>query len=167
MQLELDHSYPADLSVELCSPNGTKETLLSPGRNEEKAECFCLPVNKIELFENTGTKGEWSLTLIDSGMKDQGHLISWSLDFEVEAKERDILIEDQSILELNTVCSLEGKISVVDLELNIKHNHIGDLKISLMSPDGRLFPPCVRLLEVEYKLFLLLNHFLIQFQEYF
>jgi len=136
LHAELDHDYPGDLSIELISPSGTRETVLSPGNNQDKAECFCLPVTRPIELSNGSSKGEWTIRLIDTGIKDQGSLISWELDFVVEKKSADILIEDQCILEIHYNYLDEALVQSLDIELEIEHEHIGDLKVSILCPDG-------------------------------
>lgn len=136
LMVELEHSHPGDLSIELIAPSGNKEVLLSPGNNTQKTECFYLPSRNAVDLASSGTKGEWTINLIDTGMADQGHLLSWELDFDVESKDENILIEDQSVLELMFMCEEEGELESIDLEMEIEHAHLGDLRISLMGPDG-------------------------------
>ena len=136
LMVELEHSHPGDLSIEIIAPSGNKEVLLSPGNNNQKTECFYLPVKDAANLASSGTQGEWTVNLIDTGMSDQGYLLSWELDFDVESREENILIEDQSVMELMHMCDEGGELESLDLEMEIEHAHLGDLRISLMGPDG-------------------------------
>lgn len=131
----LKHSYSPDLSIELKAPNGEKKVVLSPG-DATNIDDFVFPVEEEKMLSD-GTQGEWILRLIDSGMKDEGSLEFWKLDFNCEDEARNLIIEDQSVLALERRVDAPGALNSIDLSFDIDHQHVGDLVVKLESPSGK------------------------------
>ena len=136
VHVELDHTSPSDLSIELHGPGGQKETLLSPGIGAS-SESMTLSSSKWALLAEGGISGEWTIKLIDAGMRDSGNLLAWSLIFLLDESPENCLIEDQSTIELSHGVSSKGKLMQLDVELEIEHDHVGDLDVIFMAPSGK------------------------------
>lgn len=132
----IQHPYSGDLSVELAGPDDLRVVLWSPTRGEDENLAGLIDVD-LGSHPNLRTKGEWTLIVIDSGIKDSGTLSNWALEFDVsESAESKMLVEDLSTLIVNHEVSESGKVSFLELSYDIRHTHVGDLKVDLESPSG-------------------------------
>src|SRR5262249_44893711 len=98
--LNITHTYDADLTLQLISPAGTVVTLAQnlggSGRNytnttfHEKAATSIAagtppftgtfrPQNPLSRFNSENPNGTWTLRVTDSGLRDVGTLVNWSL----------------------------------------------------------------------------------------
>ena len=102
ISVEIEHSFIADLSLEVESPAGTKTILLDnacAGKGNDVQVVFSdagnsincsisapgisgetLPFEPLIVFAGENTKGQWKLKLVDSELNDIGRLVNWSIN---------------------------------------------------------------------------------------
>lgn len=138
VHVNLKHPYSGDISIELTNPDGKKKTIQAPTRVPGKDLTKHYNGDLMSVFAGGKSKGEWSLKVIDSGAKDSGSLVEWTLSLELaNSKKTEIFIEDKEDLNSTHVCHQGGKISSMTAHVNIEHTHIGDLVCKLVGPSGK------------------------------
>jgi len=138
VHVNVEHPYAGDISVELTNPEGKKKTIQTPTRVPGKNLNKHYNGDMMASLAGGKSKGEWSLKVVDSGAKDSGSLVDWTISLELaNSKKSEIFIDDQEDLNSTHVCHQGGKISSMTAHLNIEHSHIGDLICKLVSPSGK------------------------------
>lgn len=138
VNVNIKHPYTGDISIELTSPDGKKKTLQTPLRVPGKDLSKTYKGDMMEIFNGQKSRGEWILKVIDSGAKDSGSVVDWSLDLELaNSKKTEIFVDDKQLLESSQICHQGGKIVSMTAKINIEHTHIGDLKCDLVCPSGK------------------------------
>ncbi len=138
VSVNIEHPYNGDISIEITGPEGQKKTIQSPTRVPGKNLKKTYSGDVTQALIKGKCKGEWSIKVIDSGARDSGKLIDWSLDLDVSnSKTSEIFIDDNENLKSAQVCHQGGKISSMTGYVNIEHSHIGDLVCLLTSPSGK------------------------------
>lgn len=138
----ITHPYIGDISLTLSSPSG-KEVVLRTregGSADDLAASFEGDIVAELIGEQA--KGLWTLTAMDHSTKDSGTLDSWSLEIdclEYSNQTTEIYIpevEASDILYSTQECRFAGRVtqSVVDVEID--HPLVGDLIVSIVSPNG-------------------------------
>lgn len=114
VNIELDHTYLADLVIKLISPSGTTVVLLSSSCGEfdninaifdDDAPSFTCsgdpvisgmvkPLGSLNSFEGESILGEWILEINDNEASDGGSLKSFSLDICIEGDFRPDVDQD-------------------------------------------------------------------------
>jgi len=138
VMVNIQHPYVGDISIELMGPSNKKKTILNPSRvpGENLQKTFSGDV--MDVFKGIKSKGEWTIKVVDSGARDSGTLVDWSLDLELaNSKKTEIFVTDISTLHSNQECHQGGRIVDIDCHVNIEHSHIGDLQVELVSPSGK------------------------------
>ncbi len=138
VHVDIAHPYSGDISIELTNPDGKKKTLQAPTRVPGKNLKKHYVGDMMSDFAGGKSKGEWSMKIVDSGARDSGSLVNWTLSLELaNSKKSEIFIDDQEDLKSTHVCHQGGKISSMTGYVNIEHSHIGDLVCKLVSPSGK------------------------------
>ena len=138
VHVNIEHPYNGDISLELTDPSGAKKTIHSPSRVPGKNINKHFNGDMMSAFLGKKSKGEWRLKIIDSGARDDGKLIDWTLSLTVaNSKTSEIFILDKKELKSVQSCHQGGKIQSMTAHLNIDHSHIGDLTCQLVSPSGK------------------------------
>lgn len=88
VNVNIKHPYTGDISIELTSPDGKKKTLQTPLRVPGKDLSKTYKGDMMEIFNGQKSRGEWILKVIDSGAKDSGSVVDWSLDLELANSKR-------------------------------------------------------------------------------
>ncbi|MBT8234145.1 MAG: hypothetical protein HKO66_03155 [Saprospiraceae bacterium] len=138
VEVNISHPFTGDLSIELTSPDGINKTLLEPSRipGTNLSSVFKGAITRV--FKDINAEGEWTIKVIDSGARDSGMLIDWTLQLELESQEEtEIFINDVASLHSIQRCHQGGKIVEMSAFVKIFHSHIGDMTINLISPSGR------------------------------
>lgn len=137
LEVNIDHPYNGDLSIELHAPNGKKVTALAPGRSPGKDVRTTFSKDDLHKLTGDKSKGEWKMKVVDSGARDSGTLENWSLHLTLaNSKKSEIMIEDDVQLKSVQYCHQGGDILDIKANLKIAHGHIGDLIVDLESPSG-------------------------------
>jgi subtilisin-like proprotein convertase family protein len=98
-------------------------------------------------FVGSLIQGDWLLRVRDLEAVDQGKLVRWSIDAQVQGTaalvrgqaEPKLAIPDNNPagISSNIVIADKGTIGRLKVALNVTHTYIGDLRIELFAPSGR------------------------------
>ena len=149
--LDISHTYPRGLSASLTTPWGVVVELLprgAGGRTQEvKITYDEAKLPALSTLRGRNSQGAWKLTVQELGPADKGTLNSWVLDIgsaatttgPVELKESPgTQIQDYPAAGIARSLA-NGKafgIGSVEVFVDISHTFIGDLQVSLVSPQG-------------------------------
>lgn len=134
LSVNINHPFNGDVSIKLTGPNGNTVNVLNPSRKGEKNIKTTFTV---EGFSGIKSKGNWTIQVIDSGARDSGTLIDWTLNFELaNAKKSEVFIVDESDLVSSQICHQGGTITDITAHVEIEHGYVGDLILNLTSPSG-------------------------------
>lgn len=137
VDVNIEHPYVGDISIELHGPEGKKKTILNPSRVPGVNINKSFSGEVMDVFANIKSKGEWTLKVIDAGARDSGKVIDWSLNLELaNSKKTEIFVNDNATLNSTQVCHQGGRIVDLDLNVEIEHSHIGDMIVELTAPSG-------------------------------
>lgn len=152
--LDVSHSWIGDLDISISSPEQTTVGLIANGLGyvdgihtvfDDEGIDFdpqALPTQQSMQAQGPGVladffgqsaQGDWTLGVTDTIASDDGVLDSWCLGL-LDAAE----ISSAQPLEITFIVTDDIAVSDVDLQLNITHADISDLKITLQSPSGTL-----------------------------
>jgi len=151
LTLDISHTFRGDLRVTLLCPWG--DAIILHARNQGgSADHIQKTIDEsvvpaLATLHGQSTQGEWGLLVQDLARFDTGTLNSWELKFDAtEHPQGPITLEESPgahipdntpagiVRELHT--SASGKVGSVGLSVDITHSWIGDLQISLRSPQG-------------------------------
>lgn len=94
----IEHTWIGDLAISLSSPSGTTVEIYSNNCvdedniqaifSDEGGSLVCdtplmgefEPINALNSFKNENAQGEWKLKVVDSGDRDEGNVLAWSLE---------------------------------------------------------------------------------------
>jgi len=150
--LDVAHSYIGDLRVELQGPGGDKAVLhdRSGGGSDNLLQSYdSASVAALSSLVGIGAEGDWLLTVRDLEAQDVGTLNGWSLDLTVEAggaasasgeATPALAIPDNQPGGVSSSIAIAraGTVGQVKVAIDITHTYIGDLRIELSSPGGRM-----------------------------
>ncbi|HWR89935.1 MAG TPA: proprotein convertase P-domain-containing protein, partial [Dissulfurispiraceae bacterium] len=151
VSVDITHSWRGDLILTLISPSSTPVVLLNRnggGTPNVKTAFDMSSAPELRNLADQPLKGKWTLWVQDLGPSDEGVLNSWGL--EIKSKEGGagtvIELEDLSAVKIpdndpagimravNT--DAPGKVKHAEVSVDITHTYIGDLIVSLISPQG-------------------------------
>lgn len=137
VDVNIDHPYVGDISIELHGPNGKKKTILNPSRGEGVNINKTFGGEMMDGFLGIKSKGEWTLKVIDAGARDNGNVVDWTLNLELaNSKKTEIFVKDNATLSSTQVCHQGGRIVDLDVHVQIDHSHVGDMVVELTAPSG-------------------------------
>ena len=138
ISLNISHNYNGDLSVDLKSPTGKTVRLLKPGRTPGKDIQQSFDGALFAEMIGESAKGNWKIKVVDSGPRDEGKLVDWSLSLDMSnAQESEIFIQDEKLLHSHQYVHQGGSIKDISAKVNIDHGYIGDLIIAITAPSGK------------------------------
>jgi subtilisin-like proprotein convertase family protein len=92
------------------------------------------------------TKGDWRLQVQDLAAADLGRLNRWALEFAISTAPSQVMLEETPGTQIpdNTPTGITrslstnaaGNVGSVEVQVDINHTWIGDLRVSLRSPAG-------------------------------
>lgn len=153
--LNVQHTFDADLSFSLISPQGT-EIILAGGvgldGNDFTATYFddeagiaidssaaappftgnFKPVEKLWLFDGENSAGEWKLRVTDNGFQDGGALLSWSIYFKYSTENNSPILPGNFSLVKNYPNPFNPKTRIV---FNVAR--FAKIKITIYDASGR------------------------------
>ncbi len=146
--VQIRHTYRADLRVSLVSPTGTIAMLhdKTGGAADDLRMSFDASTAP-DLKELSGEPlaGVYTLKVQDVAPGDVGVLERWTLELTKRAPAEIALTEepgtripdnDAKGITRSLECKEEGKIARLEVSVQITHTYIGDLSVSLISPEG-------------------------------
>ena len=148
VHLDISHTYIGDLIVSLISPAGNIVKLhdrSGGSANDIHSDYDTSSVPQLVHFLTEQAAGEWTLHVQDLAAQDRGRLQNWLLEITGQ-EERAIYVEEDPglIIPDNVANGLErslnvsenGQLQEIEIEVDITHTYIGDLRIALVAPNG-------------------------------
>lgn len=148
--VRIRHSYIGDLKVSLVAPSGRHALLHDKGggsRNKIRETYTIADTPSLRRLIGELSEGAWQLKIQDIAPRDTGTLEEWNLSL-VTGPAHTILLEDrpgQAIPDdqpfgIERVLSVEtgGTVKKASVQLDISHPFMGDLEVSLVSPQGKV-----------------------------
>jgi subtilisin-like proprotein convertase family protein len=148
VSVNIRHTYRGDLIVSLVSPSGKIAVLheRNGGPNNDLQRSFT-PADTAALSTllGDGIEGRWSLQVQDMASVDTGTLESWSIKLTSSAAREIAARRDAAIeipdnapagIEDSLTIDEEGLIDDIEVDVDITHSFIGDLRVTLSSPAG-------------------------------
>lgn len=149
VEVDIRHTYIGDLKVDLISPAGTKITLhdrSGASQNELRRRYDVQSTGALAGLIGRSITGEWRLSVSDHARIDEGILRSWTLEITPEADEWEELkaapglrIPDNDAQGIYHTLEMDraGKVRELELQVDITHTYIGDLRVVLSVPSGK------------------------------
>ena len=152
VDVDITHTYRGDLQVMLATPWGSEIELKPQGSGGSadnlKASYDAAAVPALATLRAHGSKGPWTLTVRDRAQADTGRLNAWSLQIasvdapvdQVELSENPgAAIPDHPApgIERTLNVAQEFTVGSVEVDVDIAHSWVGDLRLTLVSPGGR------------------------------
>jgi len=148
--VDITHTYQGDLMLTLISPSGTIAVLhdRKGGRADDIKSTFDISSSpSLRNLLNQPLKGEWVLWVQDLANVDEGSINSWSLEIEglisegnvIEKEEipaKDIPDGDPAGITSTMIIDALAQAKNVEVTVDITHTYIGDLIVTLVSPQG-------------------------------
>jgi subtilisin-like proprotein convertase family protein/subtilisin family serine protease len=143
------HPYIGDLVVTLIAPSGRSVRLhdrSGGSANDLDAMWDTASLPGLRAFDGEALAGDWTLWVQDLAVADIGRLQAWSL--EVTRSTDDIALvsdapgatipDNQPAGITRTVAVAGGgRVGGIEVEVDITHTYIGDLRVVVRSPSGR------------------------------
>lgn len=138
VEVELSHSYAADLAIELTSPEGMSTTLEGPGKDEPNWSSRLFEGGSLDKFIGQKSGGAWTLKIIDTSAQDSGEWHSWCLHLEMaNSKKSSHLLDAHNPLTSAQVCHEDGVISDAELKLDVDNPSDANISATLEHPSGQ------------------------------
>jgi M6 family metalloprotease-like protein len=145
----INHPWMGDLRVVLISPSGVQAVLYNrncAGAGELKVTLDVSSSPELRNLINLPIKGDWTLWIQDVAESDAGVLNSWSLEIDGQISSV-VEVEDISAVKIpdndpsgimrSIVVDAPGAVKNLDVSIDITHTYIGDLVITLVTPQGK------------------------------
>lgn len=156
VDLEISHTYIGDLAVSLVHPSGRSVLLHNRigGNQRDIVKNYNYDnTPSLKALQGLSAKGNWRLKVQDLASRDIGVLQKIRLIQKEDQDSENGSLETQTYTENNLNLeipdndalgvqkaidvSLNGKIKNLIFELKVKHSYIGDLRVTLISPDAK------------------------------
>jgi len=148
VHLDISHTYIGDLVVSLISPTGKSVKLHDRNggsANDIHSDYDSSSAPQLVHFLTEQAAGEWTLHVQDLAAQDRGRLQNWSL--EITGQEETAIYVEENLgiiipdnvangLERSLNVSENGQLQEIEIEVDITHTYIGDLRIALVAPNG-------------------------------
>jgi extracellular elastinolytic metalloproteinase len=155
LSVNIQHPFVGDLQVRLVAPDGATFPILNPSTNSsQNVVTTFTPSNTPGLADVLGRRanGVWTLKVADVARLSVGALRQWGLEIDVGAgtpggsgsahaeATPNLAIPDKDPVGITSTVTVQesGTIAEVTLSVEITHQFVGDLMISLQSPSGRI-----------------------------
>ncbi len=155
LSVDIQHQFVGDLQVRLIAPDGATFPILNPSTNSgQNVVTTFTPANTPALAGVIGKQanGTWMLKVADVARLSVGTLRAWGLDIDVGAggssasgsahaeAAPNLTIPDKDPVGITSSVTLLDNGTVADLTISVEitHQFVGDLKIIIKSPSGRV-----------------------------
>jgi subtilisin-like proprotein convertase family protein len=146
----IEHTYIGDLRVALNSPGGESVVLhdREGGSSRDITSAYDLEtLPGLRGFVGDPVHGNWSLSVSDNAGVDTGKLMYWELELSLQKSIRktletsltpDLVIPDNNPAGIESLIQVQesGRIVKLEVEVDISHTWIGDLRVILVVPSG-------------------------------
>ncbi len=139
ISVNIPHPYIKDISIKITAPSG-KEVSLKEKEGENKEGSFHGEI--LQDFIGEQAQGAWTITATGPANKDKGTLDSWSIELDCEEFKNEPTeifipeVEKEEVLLSTQDCRFDGRLTQAAVDVEIQHPLIGDLIVSIISPDG-------------------------------
>ena len=138
IDVNIKHPYNGDVSIELHGPNGKSVNVFGPTRKPGANVKELFSGDKFDVFKGIKSKGDWKIKVIDSGARDNGSLVDWSLRLKLaNSKKSEIFITDESDLTSTQYCHQGENVKDISVAVHVEHGFVGDLILDLTAPSGK------------------------------
>jgi subtilisin-like proprotein convertase family protein len=145
--VEIRHTWIGDLRITLTAPDGTPVVLhdRSGASQKDLVRSYDMASSTVLLpLKGKTIAGKWTLQVQDTAALDSGKLEKWSLDFAaavaplVAEDVAALLIPDNDPQGVERQIQLPAGRSIGDISVgvDITHPWVGDLRVTLMPPNG-------------------------------
>lgn len=149
VSVDITHPYIGDLRVELVNPQG-KSIMLhnrTGGSDKDLKKTYhSSNISSMAEFIGIPVKGDWSLRVSDLAGRDIGVFNEWILNIELTADIKvaegqvmpDLDIPDNNPGGIGSAIEITptGTVQSIEIEVDITHTYIGDLRVELVAPSG-------------------------------
>ncbi len=148
VRVDITHTYIGDLRVSLLSPSGTAVVLhnrTGGSANDLHGMFDIKSTPALRAFSDEPVQGAWTLHVQDLATIDRGRLQSWSLEIRgqvqtmIYAEETPGIIIPDNVpkgIERSLSVGDSGELDDIQVEIDITHTYIGDLRVELVSPSN-------------------------------
>ena len=138
LDVNIEHPYSGDVGIELHGPGGKSVSVFEPNRKPGKNVKQLFSGAKFDVFKGMKSKGDWKIKVVDSGARDNGKLVDWTLKFKLaNAKKSEVFITDEDSLTSVQYCHHGENVQTISADVHVEHGHVGDLVLDLTSPGGK------------------------------
>jgi subtilisin-like proprotein convertase family protein len=150
--VDLSHTFIGDLRLTLIAPSGRFVVIHDRnggGSNDIKQTFDLKTTPNLGSLVGQFIQGDWTLLVQDLASRDEGRLNRWELEVEgqtsgfmnlEDAPAATIPDNDPSGIVATISTKDPGKVRDVEVFVDITHNFIGDLEVTLISPTGTTVP---------------------------
>ncbi len=138
-RVNLSHASSENLTMKLVGPNGKSVVLHKKEKVKGKFLVKSYGAKELKKFVGLKSKGNWTINVSDTGKGKTGYLNSWTLNMKfADSPKSETFIPDKAAKSLISKhhCHEAGKIKSMKCNVNIAHDFVGDLTLSLVSPSG-------------------------------
>lgn len=137
VDIDVMHSSPSDLAIELSGPNGLSITLDGPGKDVGNRLLKTYSGEGLSKFHGINSVGKWSIKVIDISSKDIGSLKEWTLQLDMESADRqEIAIHNDYSLVSSHICHADDPIQSANLSVKLSDHFDSNSTLLLTSPAG-------------------------------
>ncbi len=141
VHVDITHSWPEDLVIQLTAPTGQKTTLLNKGEAHGKGVNRTFSGEVMNNLLGGDATGTWDLKVTDFSKGGKGTLNNWSLKVDCAGGGRgsEVFInpnKDKGI-KSTQLCRFNGSVTDISASVDITHYSIRQLEVSLIAPSGK------------------------------
>jgi subtilisin-like proprotein convertase family protein len=150
VSVDITHTYRGDLRLTLYAPSGLAVVLHNRqgGREDDIKGTFDVTsTSGLSNLVGQSLAGEWILHVQDLAPVDRGRLDSWGLEIKGKVGGGDVITLEESPgvnipdkdpvgIERTLTVDAPGQVQEVEVSIDITHTYIGDLIVTLISPQG-------------------------------
>ncbi len=148
VKVDISHTYIGDLRLSLTAPTGENIVLQNRrgGRADDIKATFDISnTTGLSTLLGRTLQGDWKLSVQDFAPLDTGTLNEWGVEFAAR-EDTAILLEsapgitipdnDRTGINDTIKTEAEGNIKELEVSIDITHTYIGDLSVSIISPEN-------------------------------
>jgi subtilisin-like proprotein convertase family protein/subtilisin family serine protease len=147
--VDIGHTYVGDLRVSIRSPDGSNVVLRDRrgGNARDLKQSFDVAVvPALSGLVGQAASGAWQLMVQDMAQIDTGRLNQWELEIQAEAgqvierkEQPGVTIPDNRTtgIERTLTVTEAGALDRLEVDIDITHTYIGDLRVMLIAPSGK------------------------------
>lgn len=148
VKVNITHTYIGDLIVSLIAPSGKVAILHERnGGSANDLQMTYTPASAPTLSALLGEsiEGPWKLQVQDLANLDTGTFNNWELELKASESKEIVALQEESVIipdndpqgaESRLRIEETGAIESIEVEVDITHTYIGDLRVLLTSPEG-------------------------------